>query len=572
MQLAIPVPLRHDETGLQVSRLARDAWTRLTFTLDGRSVDVHWSVSGASAEVRVESREPKQDGAQSIRLSIRHRPVFLATVHTDAQTPVHWGMHAPSRRDLHDFFSYAARWAAPPLAGSRTRFPAFLRTLEERLLLHLREPAAVVLSGCNPAVLAAARRLPPALRVRVHGALSRDERGWARQSLSAGPGPILFALALMDLDETVSAGVKLLHDLGEGRRLDAALDEAIGAWADALRVWGRNVGSWSDDQVRAFHVAAAKRGEERARMVANQRVLIRRAGARVDPMLVLVPPPIRFAPEDIPTAPGANAAWYRVMKVPRVTVEAVGLRHPQPFLEHFCAFASRHAPALARPPRGVPLDQWLEWLCETLRTSERTPSRRTDPVRLRESVDLKAMRARPVEARLLYPWDLQPPAPPPAPEPPPVPVVAPPRRRAARRARPLPQEAPPAPPRERLQAVTGGLRREAVLGAPPEHVISKLRFAPWKGANAEVRQLTTLRELRTEGRAMSNCVASYRESVEAGEQVILHASVDGQPLTIAVDRDAANGWYVSEFKGFANRRAVPSEWAALRPFFEGLQD
>ncbi|MGB8929888.1 MAG: hypothetical protein WCC48_01425 [Anaeromyxobacteraceae bacterium] len=66
------------------------------------------------------------------------------------------------------------------------------------------------------AVLAAARRLPPALRVRVYGVLSRDERGWERQSLSAGPGPILFALALMDLDETVSAGVKLLHDLGEG--------------------------------------------------------------------------------------------------------------------------------------------------------------------------------------------------------------------------------------------------------------------------------------------------------------------------------------------------------------------
>lgn len=113
------------------------------------------------------------------------------------------------------------------------------------------------------------------------------------------------------------------------------------------------------------------------------------------------------------------------------------------------------------------------------------------------------------------------------------------------------------------------MRREAVLGAPAEHVIAKLRFAPWKGANAQVRQLTTLRELKAEGNRMSNCVASYRESVEAGEQVILHASVDGQPLTIALDRIVAGRWYVSELKGFANRRALLSEWEALRPFFEG---
>lgn len=66
---------------------------------------------------------------------------------------------------------------------------------------------------------------------------------------------------------------------------------------------------------------------------------------------------------------------------------------------------------------------------------------------------------------------------------------------------------------------------------------------------------------------MRNCVASYREIVEAGDMAILHATVHGEPLTIGVDLARRRRW-VSELKGFANRPARREEWVALRPFFE----
>jgi hypothetical protein len=43
------------------------------------------------------------------------------------------------------------------------------------------------------------------------------------------------------------------------------------------------------------------------------RLLVRRAGRLVTPALLLRPPPLAFVPEEIPTEPEANAAWYAAM-------------------------------------------------------------------------------------------------------------------------------------------------------------------------------------------------------------------------------------------------------------------
>lgn len=98
-------------------------------------------------------------------------------------------------------------------------------------------------------------------------------------------------------------------------------------------------------------------------------------------------------------------------------------------------------------------------------------------------------------------------------------------------------------------------------------MISKLHFEPWTGACAEVRQITTLRQLRAEGARMRNCVASYREMVAEGDMVILHATVRGEPLTMGLEL-MGQQWMISELKGFANRPATTDEWIALLPFFE----
>lgn len=131
---------------------------------------------------------------------------------------------------------------------------------------------------------------------------------------------------------------------------------------------------------------------------------------------------------------------------------------------------------------------------------------------------------------------------------------------------PLPPAVPPpqAPP-VRLVAITG--ERPAITRERPEHVICKQQFEPWTSEGVEVQQITTLRQLRAEGTRMANCVASYRESVEEGDVAILHATVNGEPLTISVDLGPGCR-VVSDMAGFANRRAQRSEWAALRPFFE----
>jgi hypothetical protein len=127
--------------------------------------------------------------------------------------------------------------------------------------------------------------------------------------------------------------------------------------------------------------------EEAAWVRARQRLLIRRAASQVDPTLLWLPPPLAFAPEDVPLAARANERWFRVMKSSGVTLSL----HPQGAAarQHaLCAFASRHAEVLyARGGKARGVGHTLTRLMTFLEGTARAPGRNADPARLLEACE-----------------------------------------------------------------------------------------------------------------------------------------------------------------------------------------
>jgi hypothetical protein len=257
-----------------------------------------------------------------------------------------------------------------------------------------------------------------------------------------------------------------------------------------------------------------------------------------------------LVPEDIPADRRDNALWFEVIKVPRVTVPAVGPIATPEFLRAFARFASRHAPVLAHPPAGLSLETWLGELGLLLQQTGRTPSRATNPVRLVTSVDVEALRRRPQAPRepFIHPDDVVPPSPfydPGLAEdeapPPPEPWVCP----AGQGPRPDRPPSRPVPPRRR-------------------------HFPPWSADGVEVRQLTSLADLRAEGAAMHNCVADYDDEVRAGSTAIFSVRVEAKRFTLALVRRGA-AWHLSEFKGIANRQVTAEERTAIEPWLRSVE-
>ena len=597
MQLSLPLALGGPWRPAEVDRLRRrEGLVRTRVAVRGRAVVLSHAAGRDGAEVRL-TAECDTPGATAIALRLLLRPLFLVEARTDAPARLHWGLQpGVARHDARDFFGYAHRWlTATLLWGDPSRRRR--RAVGAQVAELLAEAAAPLLARCEPPLRAAALRFAPAQRARLYGLFTRDERGWLRQSAAAAAGPLLFALALVDAGETAEAGVKLLHDLGQGRRLDAALGDALAAWHAAFPRWAAGAGHFHEDQRRAFLAAQAWSPAERTKALAAMKLLLRRAGPWVEPRLLLLPPPLRFAPEDIPAAPAANACWFRVMKLPRLTVAAPGARAPEPLLAAFAAFASRHAAALARAPAGVDLEDWLTEQLDVLRLAGRTPSRATDPARLAAEVDLAALRGRPVG------WRRSPPGQEGRPGPAPAGAAAPwddllALARAARAEgrrldwAALAAEAG-APPALTAQAVAEGLTPpppgpwglvapEGLALAPPERGGAEVAPAPgrpralpapaapggftsWAARGVEVTPLTTADQLRAEGARMRHCVATYRDEVEAGRLAVFSAHVHGRRLTIALAR-CQGGWRLSECSGFANRQPGRDELYALVPW------
>jgi hypothetical protein len=510
----LPLPLDDRWSPLSVARLdRRQPIGHVRVALGPRSLALRLRTTARASDLLLRA-DGDGPGSQELQLTVTLAPVFTVGSRSSAVRPLYWGLSRGLLSDEGEFFGFAARWASTRLRWGLPRGWARLG-LRPVLASLLREAASAMAARLDPAARAAVRPFPARLRASLHARLLRDERGWLRQAFAAAPGPVLFALALSERAETADAGARLFCGLGDGERLADALGEATEAWWGATERWARQDSTWSNGARRAF--AVARDGDARAAM-ASLRYLVRRAGPLVEPSLLLLPPPLWLAPTDIPATPRANAAWYRVMRTPGITVAAAGA-DPTEHRRAFAGFASRHAELLARVPAGLTLDRWLAELSGLLRDTGRAPSRDTNPAALVASVDVEALRRREPPAD---PWFVH-----------------------AADAEAEPRAAPAPPPEP-----------------PEEDTLCARRFATWSRDGVAVRQLTTLRDLRAEGARQHNCVATYEEEVRRGRVVILSVTVGGKPLTLSVV-SAAGRWAVSELKGFANRRASAAEWAAL---------
>jgi hypothetical protein len=390
--------------------------------------------------------------------------------------------------------------------------PATMRALFGACAGLEQEAAAL----CDPAARAIAMRFPPHLRLWLYGRLVDDSTGRIAQLASACPGALTFAYGLQvagagwgsPADE---AGARLLGAAVAGRRLDWALRDAVEEWATAMEcssdASGRVDPVW--DRLRwAF-------GAERERLLSRQQLLLRRAGPMVATTNLFLPPPISFAPEDIPRKVRDNARWFSVMKCSRALIGA-SMRDERGRLEAFAMFVSRHAVALARAGSQRHPRAMVAHMRDYAVATDHWPVRGTS-LRYLDEVALWHERVARVEG-----------------------VAA-------------------------LAQLTPGLTLspEVQLPAPP--------VGRWRDDGVEIAPLSSVGELVVEGHRMHHCVASRYQPVALGESAIYRATIGGKPITVEIERTCLR-WRIKEAKGFGDREPTTAEWVVLRRWeatFEG---
>jgi PcfJ-like protein len=400
----------------------------------------------------------------------------------------------PVAFNFYDPFQQAVRWAAVQMLADRPdRRPD--ASVLRRIYAESRALAVHAADRCDPDARRIALRFLPHARWFVYQRLTWDRSGRLAQLAASCPGAVLFALALRDCsgsDEAIAASERLLAGAVAGRKLKAILDEALESW---LRLAEEPREPLKDAPWARVRAAAPA---ERERIRRQQRLLVRRASSRVPTTLLWLPPPLHFAPEDIPPDVRGTAAWFRATK-------AAALMGPHPRLSEeaqllLSAFCSRHAVALKRlAHEGVPVLR--HEIIDHVAATGRAPERDSSPERV--VADARRWHAEMAQAQGVADLGGQ-------------------------------------------LAIDGlhDIREDTPLPAAP--------FPAWSDHEISVRPLTTVGELFAEGRKMRHCVASYLGSILSGTYAIYSATVRDAPLTIAL-RTHGPRWYLAELKRFANR-------------------
>lgn len=362
--------------GLELEVNATDTLIQLRFgcQLDGTWLCADLALGSAPALTLRTSRAPR--GVNAMWAMTRGVPVLPTT----------------------DVFVYALDWVQRRLvrlhrdddARAALGDSAEARAQIARLV---REAACVAVDRCDQGARTIAMRFKPHLRLRIVARIVGDPSGRLAELATSCPGALVFALALMEhqgAPASVASGERLLADVVAGRKLTAAIDDACVGWLDAVPACLRARRDPIEQHlVTVMGVAPAVAALQflesertwaraldpaaRARVLADQRVLIRRAGPQVHTRALWLPPPLVLIPEDIPSQVRANARWFRTMQLHRVTRTHADRMAPVAQLR-LVQFLSRNAVALARGPR--PLQRaWIDDLLDTARATGRWPSR-----------------------------------------------------------------------------------------------------------------------------------------------------------------------------------------------------
>lgn len=230
-----------------------------------------------------------------------------------------------------------------------------------------------------------------------------------------------------------------------------------------------------------------------------QRLRIRRAGRGVRPADLVAMSAVGADAQEIPGDELSNAMWYRVQANSALRR---GLEKLQPAQRApLGGFVSRHWRHLwiAACNSEAALGRMLDELSDYLAYCGRRPGRRSDPVRLLE------------ESRA---WHDQ-------------------------------------------------AQWEKTAGLPVDWELPTGGLETWRRPGVEVRPLRTVRELVEESQRMRHCVAMHARDAAVGRRVILHAEIEGRPLTVMARR-GEHGVSVLEAAGKCNRVVTERERGMLR--------
>ena len=233
----------------------------------------------------------------------------------------------------------------------------------------------------------------------------------------------------------------------------------------------------------------------------GHRHLIRRAGPEAPASLLLQPPPFPIVPEEIPREPLARWSWY---KLAELHARRVPHAPPTPRAVRLAAFLSRHARVLGRAAkRHGGLRSIVDDLIWRGDRSEHAPGPRSDPAEVLE--------------------------------------------RLARR-------------RSDDEAFEHGRAAGEVeaRGGYPEPPFPADQSADW-----EVWPITSLDELREEGRKQRNCALTWFDRVLLGESAFYSARLGPRRLTLVISRRPGGPWRLGQVVAYANAPATAVERRVL---------
>jgi len=446
-----------------------------------------------------------------------------------------WGLPAGLPRVAKDPFREARQWtyrALVPVLPRNSRDATHMRlstrwidpVLAETLLTvraQIRQVALAVAALLDSDARKTALRFPNHMRVWLYRQLAADTSGRLAQLAQVCPGALTFAYALAAFGRLRGcgrAGGKLLRRSIAGRQLDQLLDAAVATWAVFAERKATHLQT-PDRQRFIWQKVANSQGNAHQAVLQAQRLLIRRAGAGVPSLLLWLPPPIAFAPEDIPARKLDNARWFRVMK----RFPSLMAGHQELLMQHgrnLSLFLSQHALLLhKRGDLGYSDHGRISALLDYARAMNARPRRSASPARYFAAAEAWHRRIEQVRDLVTVAADVG------------QPIVD-----ADGNALPFPEPTCPG----------------------------------WHSGEDEIVPLRTAEEVLAEGTCMHNCVASRIGEALTGRAFLYHGEVAGKPLTILFEA-GDTGYRLVEAKTSANSEPRPAQKRVLAEFVAHLR-
>ncbi|MEN9796836.1 MAG: PcfJ-like protein [Pseudomonadota bacterium] len=395
----------------------------------------------------------------------------------------------------------------------------------EHLSRHLHAYAGQL----SPSLHDAVRCFAPGIRWPLYVALSADPSGRLRQLAAATPGALVFALAHARGSD--GAGRQAARTFREAVLQGTALKRALAPLLEDWAGFGARRGQATlrdSDLPEAFYALSHAPPAERERRLREQALLLRRAHPCVGATLLWLPPPLAFAPEDLPSRALAQRRWFKALKT-HIGGTAWLPDLPREVQASAVRWVSRHSARLYRPGSPEPVVTLDELL---LLAGREGPVPRDASI---ERVSFRAQRAhvlREFEAEFgpevaqafILQWEQH--------------------------------------RHDRASVPHGEVEDDTPLPAP---------LGRHEEPGFTVEPLATAGALWSEGVRLEHCVGAYAGSALAGTHLLFHVELEGQPLTLEVLRGVGGRWRLGQLRGLRNRPPTEAELRRVHGWWLGAR-